>query len=431
MVLNKTLFLFTVLFLAGYYTPSQCFSQIWVVAIPAGIVLVAAGLRRTGIVVLCSASFLAGAYLYDFRNEVSPDTIHMGGVWSCRVETTTTAGAILANDAWNTVWASDRQLAQSVRRGDSVIIIGSINEGFMESYTFYPIPSSLLQDRIRKAVSLSLSGRIASRETSSLASALLVGERGQVSQSVRRTFRDTGTSHLLALSGLHVGILSGVMLIIFRKLFGKGWISILAVILTTFIYVFVSGARASTLRAGLMLLLVLVVWYSSGRRPDLLFVWSVAVIILTAVSLGDVLNDTGAQMSFGAVLSLIILGRKFRCKAGWILSIAYAGLVVSTALAPLVSFRYGSLSPVAPVATVISVPFMLATMITGFLTLLWPFASAASVLSEWVVFIWLAALEILESGRIVFQKWMFWLWPLCLVALWLFSRRRGFLRRFR
>lgn len=430
MVLSKTLFLFTVLFLAGYYTPFQCFSQIWTAAIPAGIVLVAAGLRKAGIIVLCSASFFAGAYLYS-TNRIHSDYAPAAGVWRCSVETTTTGGALLVTAAGNTVWASDRELAQSVSRGDSVIIMGSVRDGFMENCIFQPVPSPLLQDRLRKAVTASLSSKITSRETSSLVSALLVGERGQVPLSVRRLFRDTGTSHLLALSGLHVGILSALMLIIFQKLFGKGWIAIFAVILITFIYVFVSGARASTVRAGLMLLVVLAVWHSSGRTPELLFVWSVAVITLSIFSKGDVLNDMGAQMSFGAVLSLMILGRNWRGKAGRILSIAYAGVVVSVALAPLVSFRFGGFSPVAPFATVISVPFMLGTMITGFLTLLWPFASAASLLSEWVVFIWLSILELLQSERFVFQEWMFWLWPLCLIALWLFSRRRGFLLRFR
>lgn len=430
MVLSKTLFLFTVLFLAGYYTPFQCFSQIWVVPSTAGILLVAAGLRKFGIIVLCSASFFAGAYLYS-TSGVNPDCASAAGVWRCRVETTTTGGALLVTAAGNTVWASDRELAQSVSRGDSVIIIGSLNDGFMETSIFQPFPSPLLQDRLRKAVTISLAGKITSRETSSLVSALLVGERGEVPLSVRGLFRDTGTSHLLALSGLHVGILSALMLILFRKLFGKGWLSIFAVILITFIYVFVSGARASTVRAGVMLLVVLALWHSSGRTPELLFVWSVAVIILSVFSKGDVLNDTGAQMSFGAVLSLIILGRNWSGKAGRILSIAYAGLVVSIALAPLVSFRYGGFSPVAPLATVISVPFMIGTMITGFLTLLWPFASVASLLSEWVVFIWLAILEILRSDRFIFQEWMFWFWPICLIALWLSSRRRGFLLRFR
>ena len=430
MVLSKTLFLFTFLFLAGYYTPFQCFSQIWIAAIPIAIFLIAAGLRNAGIIILCSVSFLAGTYFH--QNTVNfHESSTVAGVWRCRVETTTTAGAILTNDSLNTVWASGRKLAGSLSRGDSVVVIGSVNEGFMDCCTFYPIPSHLLQDRLRITVSRSLSGRIASRSTSSLVSALLVGDRGNLPQAVRGIFRDTGTSHLLALSGLHVGILSGIMLIIFRKLFGKGWLSILAVILTTFIYVFVSGARASTARAGLMLLLVIVVWHSSGRRPELLFVWSVAVIVLTAASAGDVLNDTGAQMSFGAVLSLILLGREFRGRAGWILSIAYAGLVVTAALAPLVSFRYGGLCPVAPIATVVSIPFMLTTMITGSITLLGPFASAASLLTEWCVFIWLAVLKILESDMIIFQKWMYFLWPLCLIALWLFSRRRGFLRRFR
>jgi hypothetical protein len=180
-----------------------------------------------------------------------------------------------------------------------------------------------------------------------------------------------------------------------------------------------------------MLLLVLILFHLSGRTPDLLFVWSVAVIFLTAVSSGDVLENIGAKMSFGAVLSLIILGKNFTGKPGWIMSIAYAGVVVTVALAPLVSFTYGGLSPVAPIATVISVPFMLGTMLTGFLTLLFPFISVASILSEWIVFIWLAILEILKSGRIVFLEWMFWLWPVCLVTLWLFSRRKGYLRRFR
>ncbi len=431
MVFSKTLFLFTALFLAGYYTPLRCSSQIWLAGIPAGVVLITLGHRKSGIIILCTLSILLGSYLDDPCRQPRSDQTSEAGVWHCSVKTTTTEGAILVAPMGYTVWSSDRKLAQSVSRGDSVVIIGSVSGAFMESSAFRSIPSTSLQDRIRRTTAEKFAGSITSRETSSLVSALLVGERGYLPPSVRRVFSDTGTSHLLALSGMHVGILSTLMLIIFRKLFGKGWLSITAVILIAFIYVFVSGARASTVRAGVMLLLVLILFHLSGRTPDLLFVWSVAVIFLTAVSSGDVLENIGAKMSFGAVLSLIILGKNFTGKPGWIMSIAYAGVVVTVALAPLVSFTYGGLSPVAPIATVISVPFMLGTMLTGFLTLLFPFISVASILSEWIVFIWLAILEILKSGRIVFLEWMFWLWPVCLVTLWLFSRRKGYLRRFR
>lgn len=431
MVLSKTLFLFTALFLAGYYTPLHCSSQIWLAAIPAGMVLAASGFRKCGMILLCIISVLAGSYLDDHDRQSCSPQHSISGVWGCRIETTTTTGALLDTPMGYTVWSSDRALARSVSRGDSVVIIGSVNGTFLEISAFRSNPSTSLQDRLRRTASISLSTSIASRKTSSLVSALLVGERGYLPPSVRQVFSDTGTSHLLALSGLHVGILSTMMLIIFRKLFGKGWLSILAVILIAFIYVFVSGARASTVRAAVMLLLVLVLLHLSGRTPDLLFVWSVAVIFLTVFSSGDVLNNVGAQMSFGAVLSLIVLGKNFTGKPGWILSIAYAGVVVTVALAPLVSFTYGGMSPVAPLATVISVPFMLGTMVTGFLTLLFPFLSAASILAEWIVFTWLAILEILKSGRIVFLEWMFWVWPVCLITLWLYSRRRGFLHRFR
>jgi len=396
-------------------------------AVPAALILVASGYRKTGITVLCALSLLGGMYLSQGRTDL--ESVSASGVWRCRIETTTTAGALMVTPSGNTVWSSDRELARSVSRGDSVVIIGSINGSFMQSSAFYAIQSTSLQDRIRRVCVRTLAENIPSRSASSLASALLAGERGNLPPSVRTVFSDTGTSHLLALSGLHVGIVSSFLLIFLRKLFGRGWVSIVAVILATFIYIFISGARASTVRAGVMLLLVLVLMHASGRTPDLLFVWSVAVIILSIASTGKALNDTGAQMSFGAVLSLIVAGRSYSGKAGWILSMAHAGVVVTIALAPLVSFTYGGLSPVAPVATVISVPFMLGTMITGLLSIIFPFS--ASVLTEWIVFAWLGLLKVLESGRVIFQYWMFLLWPLCIIVLWLFSRRRGFLRRFR
>jgi ComEC/Rec2-related protein len=431
MVFSKTLFLFTALFLAGYYTPLHCSSQIWLAAIPAGIALAAFGLRKYGIIVLCIVSVFAGSYLDDPHRQLRSPLHSISGVWGCSVETTTTTGALLNTPMGYTVWSSNRILAESVSRGDSVLIIGSVNGAFLESSAFRSIPSTSLQDRLRRAASVSLSTSRASRKTSSLVSALLVGERGYLPPSVRQVFSDTGTSHLLALSGLHVGILSTMMLFISRKLFGKGWLSILTVILIAFIYVFVSGARASTVRAGVMLVLVLTLMHLSGRTPDLLFVWSVAVLFLTGVSSVDVLNNVGAQMSFGAVLSLIVLGRNFKGKPGWILSIGYAGVVVTVALAPLVSFTYGSMSSAAPIATVISVPFMLGTMLTGVLTLLFPFLSTVTILTEWIVFTWLGILEIFKFGRIVFLEWMLWVWPVCLITLWLFSRRGSFRHRFR
>jgi len=402
----------------------------WPAVLLFALLLVSAGMRRSGIIILCISSALVGASIEQSSGQLQSSDTSVSGVWYCIVETTTSDGALLETSTGYTAWSSNRRLAASVSRGDSVVIIGSINGAFMQSSVFRAIPSALPQDIIRRHIAGHIADLIPSRKTSSLVSALLIGERGNLPTSVRGIFRDTGTTHLLALSGLHVGILSTLSLLLFRKLFGKGWLSVIAVIFSMLLYVFISGARPSALRAGVMLLMILILMHSSGRTPDLIFIWSIAAIILIAASGGEVLNDVGAQMSFCAVLSLILLGRRFEGKAGLVLSIAYAGVIVTIALAPLVSITYGGLSPVAPIATVISLPFMLGTIITGTSALILP-AGAFSVLCEWIVFLWLAVLGFLRSGRIVFLEWMFWLWPLCLIALWIFSRRNGFLRRFR
>jgi hypothetical protein len=137
-------------------------------------------------------------------------------------------------------------------------------------------------------------------------------------------------------------------------------------------------------------------------------------------------------MSFTAVLSLILFGRSFRGNMGKILAVLYAGVVVTLCLAPLVSCTFGAVSPVAPIATVISLPFMLTLMALGAISLSWGFiAEGASILAEWTVFIWLKLLYVLEFRRFEFKEWMLVIWFAGIIMLWLFSRRRGFFRRFR
>lgn len=408
----------------------------WIIPAVVGLIAVIAGYRRYGMLFLCASSLLLGLYWNNNHlaglNVENPDSAQ-GGVWSCRVETTTSRGALLLIESGRHVWSSDKELAQSVRRGDSVLILGSLRGDFLESWSFRTIQSNSLQNRVRRIICVRWSDKIPSRETSSLVSALLAGERGTISAYTRNLFEMTGTSHLLAVSGLHVGIICAIILIIARRIFGKTWLSVFITILLMGSYVFLAGARASTVRAGIMGMFILIAWQSVGKTPDILFVWAFAVIALIAFSGGAVLNDIGAQMSFCAVLSLILLGRSIRGNI-WkkTLSVLYAGVVVTLSLAPLVSNTFGAVSPVAPIATVISLPFMLTLMALGVISLSWGFlAAGASVLAEWTVFIWLKLLHVLELRRFEFKDWMLVIWLACIIMLWLFSRRRGFLRRFR
>ena len=417
-----------VLLLAGYYTPASTGTQVWLPLLAAGLVSAALMRHCPSRLLLLSASFMAGAWLS--AASVNPGAVSGSGTWLFRVETTTTAGALLELEG-NSVWASHRELASRCSRNDSVLVMGSIHGSFMQVAAFSPRPSSRLPDRIRRSVSMILMEGTGSRVAGSLASALLTGERGRVPGTVRDLFRSSGTSHLLALSGLHVGLVSAVSLLLLRFIAGRGWVSLLLSTLIIGTYVLIAGARPSTVRAFIMIVSVMVLWQFSGKLPHLLFAWTVALLILVVSSGGGILRDAGAQMSFAAVLSLIILGRRFEGRAGWLLSAIYAGLVATVALAPLVSSVYGGFNPSAPLATALSIPLMVMLMAGGIMVLLVPPLSGAfSLLAQWSAWIWLEVLGFLGTEEIGFENWMVPLWVTVIATLWLFSRRGGYLRRF-
>ena len=92
----------------------------------------------------------------------------------------------------------------------------------------------------------------ASEETSALIKALLTGERGGLTADVKSAFRDSGASHILALSGLHLGIIYG-LLSKFLSLFGNSQIlrvlRSLLIICACGLYTLATGAGDSLLRA--------------------------------------------------------------------------------------------------------------------------------------------------------------------------------------
>ena len=431
MVFSRVLFLFAALFLTGYYTPFRPWSPTLLLFItPAGLALAAAGRGLPGRVLVCSAFFLTGAMLSNPR-EPAGERESPGDTYRLYVETTTLKGAILRSEDGGSWWASGRDLAGSVARGDSVAVLADTRGDFMDVSLFTALPSEKLHHRLRRYLSGRIYDAVPSRKASSLAAALITGERGGVPETVRSVFRNTGTSHLLALSGLHVGIVAAVLLSLIRGIAGKRLITVMTVLVLVMLYVFISGGRASTLRAGCMILLIMMFGHFSGRTPDILSIWSLTVLFFAALYGRGMLNDAGAQMSFAAVLSLILMGRRFSGKAGAALSLFHAGLVVTVVLAPLVAGIYGGFRIAAPLATVVSMPFMLALMAFGVLVLLPALSTLFSILAEWTVFFWLAVLGTLTVPLTVFRSWMWYPWTAAVLLLLLLGRRSRFRTRFR
>lgn len=144
-----------------------------------------------------------------------------------------------------------------------------------------------------------------SKSTQNFIITVLLGNRAYLDSDTRELFADAGISHILALSGMHCAIISMiVMWLLFpMNLFGFYKQRILVTVLIMFAYAFMTGWQASTVRATLMLTVVMVCLFlerKNGAWNSLLL--SVFVILLfSPYSVGDV----GLQLSFLCVASLI------------------------------------------------------------------------------------------------------------------------------
>ncbi|HMP72113.1 MAG TPA: ComEC/Rec2 family competence protein [Kiritimatiellia bacterium] len=121
-------------------------------------------------------------------------------------------------------------------------------------------------------------------------------------------FRASGVNHVLAVSGLHVTILTVMFLAIFTSLRLPKQVYVPMVILALVVFAIITGARPSTLRAVIMNSLFLLTWayLNQGLRSSILLGVPVAAFLIL-VHNPLVVVDPSLTLSFGAILSLALL----------------------------------------------------------------------------------------------------------------------------
>lgn len=193
------------------------------------------------------------------------------------------------------------------------------------------------------------------------ARALVLGEQYAMSDEARKSFRQTGTSHIVALSGFNV-----TLILEFVQKFGKRLrirFAHLAVISGGLITLFVvmTGAAASLVRASVMGLVVLFA-RGVGRRsrvPILLAGTGMAMVLLNPYVL---LYDVGFELSFLATLGLCLLSEKCERALGRLPNTFLLRETLATTLAamlftaPLIAITFRNVSFVSPLANVLILP---------------------------------------------------------------------------
>lgn len=218
-------------------------------------------------------------------------------------------------------------------------------------------------------------------DVGAVADALVTGERGGLSPAMEQAYRDSGLAHLLSISGLHVGLLAGLIFVGLRS--GLALVPAVALrwpikkwaaggaLLAMPPYLWLVGASIPTQRACLMVGLVLLAVLLDRRALSLRLVAWAAVLVLALAP--EALLTPSFQMSFGAVTALIagyeLWSRRSveRAERGWPWRIlAYLGgvllssLIASTATAPFAAFHFDRLTLYGLAANLAAVP------ITGF-----------------------------------------------------------------
>lgn len=211
-----------------------------------------------------------------------------------------------------------------------------------------------------------------------IAAALMTGQRGAIRAADLDAMRDSGLAHLLAISGLHVGLVAGLVFFSVRLILAaipaaalrypiKKW-SAVAALLAAFAYLWLTGATVPTQRAFLMTAIVLGAVLVDRRAISMRLVAIAATVVLLIRP--ESLLGPSFQMSFAAVVGLIaayeaagphIAARRHR--GSWVnrTTLYFAGVLFTTIIAglatmPFAAFHFNRIAVYGLAANAFAVP---------------------------------------------------------------------------
>ncbi len=227
----------------------------------------------------------------------------------------------------------------------------------------------------------------------SIATGLMVGERSEIPSEVLQAFANTGTIHILSISGLHVVFVSALLLGLFSFFRIPYAARIYLTLICLAIYVAVADFVPSVVRAGLMTGVVLLgtVWQRRRMLVNNLFVALFVILIVDPLSLFDI----GLQLSFAAVLSIVLVYprledfcRRFglfqsgeRTAGENFLSLLLVSIAAQIGTIPFTAYYFHKIPLIALAANVLIVPLSSFVMGLGFLSSLFGVFSMAA--AQW------------------------------------------------
>jgi competence protein ComEC len=250
----------------------------------------------------------------------------------------------------------------------------------------------------------------------SLAQGIVLGMRYNISPEIRDDFVHTGTAHLLAISGLHLAIMAGMLLSIGLWLFGRRryiyiWLALGAI----WGYALITGMHTPVIRGAIMASVFLAAELL-GRQRTAITSLAFAAAIMVGIN-PSILWDASFQLSFVAMAGLIFLapplmnlGRRVVSQTigeeGIGASLANittdslgVTLAATIAVWPLIAHYFGIVSLAGPLATFLALPALPLAIATGALVgLIGLFALPVAQVLGWLAWLFLSYMLLIVSG---------------------------------
>ena len=250
--------------------------------------------------------------------------------------------------------------------------------------------------------------------------AMALGDKSQLTRELRDAYAISGASHILALSGLHLGIIYTLLSLLLSR---RRWqmVSQIVIIVSIWLFVFLVGLSASVVRSAVMVSIYALL--SLGHRDKLsvntLAFAAIVMLLFNPMSLFDV----GFQLSFMAVLTILLFyplleslwsqpflldHRLFR----WLWTMLAVSCAAQIGVAPLIAYYFGRFSCyfllanliVVPAATLILYLSLLVLLIPSLAYLLIYIVDALNQLLSWIAMLPGASIEGLHPTPL--QVWM-------------------------
>jgi competence protein ComEC len=302
-------------------------------------------------------------------------------------------------------------------RGSRIFIDGDFlpqNEKFSNSNPRFRASSlhvyedSSLLHTVRTKIRLAVINTFEHERWGGLALALLLGVRDFLDTEMAENYQFAGCSHVLALSGMHLGIISALVAFILKKPLGLKKASALGAVIILG-YVFLVGAQASLMRAAIMSSLGTIVILKGWPR-NVISLLSAAFIIQIALFPSSAITISFI-LSYLALAGIVLFSPMFiEFLKGWMPDMLAAPLAASCAAffvtIPVVGAFFGMIRPIGIAAGLVIVPLSTLFMI---LSIAWfclqaiPFVNvlAASLIGKVLDFLYtILDLLVLEAGKV-------------------------------